>query len=152
MKRFMYFAILASAAFCVGQTAHVSQDEEAVRKFVDDFSTAFSQNDAAALDRMTAPDYTFVTPTGTIQNKEQRVAPIRSGDLKYDYAKYDEIKVRIYGEMAIVTAHVTVKSELKGGIPQWTVPFYFNFVKGERDVGTRCLTGKCDQLIEIVHE
>ena len=69
-----------------------------------------SQN--AALDRMTAPDYTFVTPTGTIQNREQRVAPIRSGDLKYDYAKYDEIQVRIYGEMAIVTARV--KSELKG--------------------------------------
>ena len=113
MKRFMYFAILASAAFCFGQTAHVSQDEETVRKFVDDFSAAFSQNDAAALDRMTAPDYTFVTPTGTIQNKEQRVAPIRSGDLKYNYAN-DEIQVRIYGEMAIVTAHVTVKSELKG--------------------------------------
>jgi hypothetical protein len=80
----MYFAILASAAFCFGQTAHVSQDEETVRKFVDDFSAAFSKNDASALDRMTAPDYTFVTPTGTIQNKEQRVA------------------------------HVTVKSELKG--------------------------------------
>jgi ketosteroid isomerase-like protein len=114
MKRFIYFAILASAAFCFGQTAHVSQDEETVRRFVDDFSAAFSQNDAAALDRMTAPDYTFVTPTGAIQNKEERVAPIRSGDLKYDYAKYDEIKVRIYGEMAIVTARVTIKSELKG--------------------------------------
>src|SRR5258708_30996102 len=87
MERFMYFAILESAAFCFGQTVHVSQDEETVRRFADDFSAAFSQNDAAALDRMTAPDYTFVTPTGTIQNKEQRVEPIRSGDLKYDYAK-----------------------------------------------------------------
>jgi ketosteroid isomerase-like protein len=114
MKRFMYFAILASATFCFGQTTHVSQDEETARKFVDDFSAAFSQNDAAALDWMTAPDSTFVTPTGTIQNKEQRVAPIRPGDLKYDYATYDEIQVRIYGEMAIVTAHVMVKSELKG--------------------------------------
>ena len=63
---------------------------------------------------MTAPDSTFVAPTGTIRNKEQRVAPMRSGDLKYDYAKYDEIQVRIYGDMAIVTARVTVKSELKG--------------------------------------
>ncbi|HXC95480.1 MAG TPA: nuclear transport factor 2 family protein [Edaphobacter sp.] len=114
MKRFVYFAILASAAFCFGQTAHVSRDEEMVRKFVDDFSAAFSQNDAAALDRMTASDYTFVTPTGTIQNKEERMAPIRSGDLKYEYAKYDEVQVRVYGGMAIVTAHVAVKSELKG--------------------------------------
>jgi ketosteroid isomerase-like protein len=113
MKRFVYFIVLASV-FCFGQIAHASQDEQTVRRFVDDFSAAFSQNDAAALDRMTASDYTFVTPTGTIQNKEQRVAPIRSGALKYDYAKYDEINVRIYGEMAIVTAHVTVKSELKG--------------------------------------
>ena len=80
--------------------------------FGDDLSAAFSQNDAA-LDRM-HPMYGLVTPTGTIQNKEQRVAPIRSGALKYDYAKYDEINVRIYGEMAIVTAHVTVKSQLKG--------------------------------------
>ena len=114
MKRFVYVVILASAAFCFGQTTHVGPDEQAVRKFVDDFSAAFSQNDAAALDRMTAPDYTFVTPTGTIQNKEQRVAPIRSGALKYEYAKYDEVSVRIYGETAIVTARVTVKSELKG--------------------------------------
>ena len=114
MRRFMYLVVLASAALCFGQAAHVSQDEQTVRKFVDDFSTAFSQNDAAALDRMTAPDYTFVTPTGTIQNKEQRVVPIRSGALKYDYAKYDEVNVRVYGEMAIVTTRVTVKSSLNG--------------------------------------
>jgi hypothetical protein len=57
------------------------------------------------------PTIRLLLRRGTIQNKEQRVAPIRSGKLKYDYAKYDEINVRIYGEMAIVTAHVTVKSE-----------------------------------------
>lgn len=89
-------------------------EEQAVQRFVDDFAAAFSANDANAVDRLTTPDYTFVTPAGGVQSAEQRIAPLRSGDLKYESVKYDEVKIQIYGDAAVVTARVTVKSHLKG--------------------------------------
>lgn len=89
-------------------------DGAAIQRFVDEFAAAFTANDAEAADRLTTPDYTFVTPAGAVQNGEQRLAPLRSGDLKYELVKYDEVKIRVYGDAAVVTARVTVKSKLKG--------------------------------------
>lgn len=112
-------------AFCFGQAAAAppltqperardGNDERAVRQFIDEFAAAFSSNDAATLDRLTATDYTFVTPAGGIQDKAQRLAPIKSGDLKYDSVKYEEVGIRIYGKMAVVTSRVVVKGQNKG--------------------------------------
>ena len=51
---------------------------------------------------------------GIIQNKEQRLAPMRSGDLKYEFARYEEVNIRAYGNTAVVTARVAVKGQNKG--------------------------------------
>jgi uncharacterized protein (TIGR02246 family) len=97
-----------------GRPNPISADEQSVRKFVEDYATALSSNDAAALDRLTAPDYSFVDRSGVIQNKAVRLAPLRSGQLKYETLKYDQVQVRLYGNTAIVTTRVKVKSTNNG--------------------------------------
>jgi ketosteroid isomerase-like protein len=63
---------------------------------------------------MTTPDYTFVNQNGVVQKKEQRLAPIKSGNLKYESVKYEEVEVHIYGDAAVVTARVDVKGSNRG--------------------------------------
>jgi uncharacterized protein (TIGR02246 family) len=84
-------------------------DEAAVRQFIEKFSEAFTRSDADALDRLMAADYTFVTPNGVVQNKKQRLAPMRAGALKYDSVKYEEVGVHLYRDTAVVTSLVVVK-------------------------------------------
>jgi len=119
MKRLLFSLALTFIAllpaFARRASAQVPAGEEtAIQQFVDEFAAAFTANDAAAADRLTAPGYTFVTPAGGLQSGEQRLAPLRSGDLKYESVKYDEVKIRVYGDAAVVTARVTVKGTLKG--------------------------------------
>lgn len=97
-----------------GRPNPVTADEQSVRKFVEDFATAISSNDAATLDRLTAPDYTFVNQAGTIENKTVRFAPIRSGQLKYQTVKYDQVQVHLFGNTAVVTTRVKVTSTTNG--------------------------------------
>ena len=118
MKRAIFLLIFAIciSAQCFGHPlpAADTRDESEVRQFVNDFAAAFQNNDADALDRLFAADYVFVTPSGAIQNKQQRVLEVRSGDRKYELAKYDEVTVHMYGSTAVVTARVTIKAKNKG--------------------------------------
>jgi uncharacterized protein (TIGR02246 family) len=118
MKKLLFaaaiFLFVPFAARSQARPTLVTADEQSVRKFVEDYATALSSNDATALDRLMAPDYTFVNQTGVIQNKAVRLAPLRSGQLKYQTVKYDQVQFRLYGNTAIVTTRVKVSSTNSG--------------------------------------
>lgn len=113
----MRTALALVLALALTSTAAAAQhrgepDSVAVRRVVEEVAASFDHNDPALLDRLTTNDYTFVTPAGTIQTKEQRLAPMRSGELHYTSARYDEIVVRVYGSTAVATARVVVQSRM----------------------------------------
>ncbi|MFL5638631.1 MAG: nuclear transport factor 2 family protein [Gemmatimonadaceae bacterium] len=106
---------LTSMLYCSPGPNPTSQsDTTAVRNVVEQVAESFDHNDPALLDRLTTSDYTFVTPTGAVQNKEERLAPMRSGALHYSSAKYDEIIIRVYGSTAVATARVIVRATMGG--------------------------------------
>jgi uncharacterized protein (TIGR02246 family) len=111
--------ILATLALCFGQAVRPGSpkavgDEEAVRKFFDDASAAFSRNDAAALESLMTPDYIFVNQNGVVQSRAQRLAGLKTGNLKYESVKYSEVAVHLYGDAAAATALVDVKGTNRG--------------------------------------
>jgi uncharacterized protein (TIGR02246 family) len=121
MKRIALAAltVLTAFTFCPGQAPRATppkagDDEAAVRKFLEDFSAAFGRNDAAALEGLMTPDYASVNQNGVVQNRAQRLAPIKSGNLKYESVKYEEVAVHLYGDAAAVTALVDVKGTNRG--------------------------------------
>ena len=73
-----------------------------------------SSNDTAALDRIYADDYTLVNIAGAVTTKAQRLAAIKSGELKYESVSVDEVNIRSYGDTAVVTDRATVKLQDKG--------------------------------------
>ena len=105
-------AVAITSLLCGADSSGISPSDTAVRRVVERVAESFDRNDPALLDRLTTADYTFVTPTGSIQNKEERLAPMRSGALHYASAKYDEIVVHVYGSTAVATARVIVRATM----------------------------------------
>jgi ketosteroid isomerase-like protein len=64
---------------------------------------AADKRDKAAMERLTADDYLYHASNGTVQNKTQSIAESMAGSTNWTTRKYDGLKVRIYGDMAVIT-------------------------------------------------
>ena len=68
---------------------------------------AIQKGDAAAA--MTSDDYTFITIRGELRTKAEIVKGFATGSFKYDWRQISDLKVRIYGDTAIVTGRASQK-------------------------------------------
>jgi ketosteroid isomerase-like protein len=87
--------------------------EQAVRQTLDELYAALGRNDAAALDRIYADDYTLVNEEGVITAKAPRLAAIRSGEMKYESISFVDPTIRVHGDTAVATYRVMVKARSK---------------------------------------
>jgi hypothetical protein len=110
MKRFIFLVTLLMQ-IAIGVSGQ-SADEKAVRKTLDEVTSALKKQDIAELDRIYAMDYTFISPSsGVLMNKSERIADIKSGK-PYEYFAYEDKKFRFYGNTAVLTT--TVKNKYAG--------------------------------------
>jgi ketosteroid isomerase-like protein len=72
------------------------------------------KKDRATMERLYADDYMYLHSNGTVNNKSQEIAEYMSSDLKWTAHKSDDMKVRIYGNVAIVTGVSTLTGSAKG--------------------------------------
>ena len=84
-------------------TAPMSQDEQAVRAVLDSWLKALERADTVALKRIIADDYLITVSDGRILNREEDLAPITGGKLKFLSARTDSVAVRVFGNAAIAT-------------------------------------------------
>lgn len=71
--------------------------------------TALVQNDVATINRLLADDYLGINPNGTLETKADALALRRSGREKISSIEPENIKVRVYGDTAVVTSRVAVE-------------------------------------------
>jgi ketosteroid isomerase-like protein len=120
MKRILVVAMLVAAftvVFSQPTRSGANQkgnDEQAVKQVHNELYAALGSNDTAALDRIYAEDYTLVNESGVLSTKAPRLAAIKSGELKFESASYDEVNVRLYGNTAVATYRVMIKAKAKG--------------------------------------
>ena len=120
MKRIFVVAMLvAASSFAFSQSTRSGanqkdDDEKAVRQLLNELYAALGRNDAAALDRIYADDYTLVNESGVLTTKAPRLAAIKSGELKFESVSFDDLNVRLYGNTAVATCHTTSKVQFKG--------------------------------------
>lgn len=99
---FLWLTLLASSPV----SAAASRDGSAVKqilKLEEARNVAILRGDAAALDRMTSDDYTYITLRGEMRTKADIVKGFATGSFKYDARQIADLKVRIYGNTAVVT-------------------------------------------------
>ncbi len=77
--------------------------EAQLKDLVEGWKTAETRGDTAFMQRALTDDFLAIGPRGYMLNREDWVSRYQSGDLKTDALSLDDVRVRIYGDAAIVT-------------------------------------------------
>lgn len=89
--------------------------EEQVLELGRRWARAEQHGDAAALDALSAEDFTMVGPVGFVLDKQQWLDRYRSSsDLAIESLSWDEVSVRDYGDTAVAVGIHTQRGEFQG--------------------------------------
>jgi ketosteroid isomerase-like protein len=88
--------------------------EEQFLKLEREFARAVTNSDAGAIEQFLSDDWVIVDPDGAISDKARFLDVIKSGVLSHDSMESTEMRVRIYGEAAVVTALTSTKGKFMG--------------------------------------
>jgi ketosteroid isomerase-like protein len=120
MKQIAFAACLTVLAFAVAiqaqtppQTQTESVEQELI-KLENDWLQAFFKKDIAFSDRFLADDYMGTDEHGNVKTKAQEIAEIKAGAHLSTSGVQDNIKVRVYGDAAVVTGRNIMKGLFKG--------------------------------------
>jgi ketosteroid isomerase-like protein len=97
----------------LAQTQTQSVEQELIN-LENEWAGAWVKSDVAFFDRIMADDYTWTAPEGSVMTKADDLALLNSGDSVITSWVLTDIKVRVYGDAAVVTVRDTVKETYKG--------------------------------------
>ena len=95
--------ILAAASPVTVLTAQTTS-EDAVRAAETARAEALLHADTAALSRLIGDEFVEISRLGTLRTKADNLRDIASGDLRLTSIHYEDTKVRVYGDVALLTA------------------------------------------------
>lgn len=103
---------LLAALITIGAAAAYTQstrsDVQEVLETMHASDDAADRRDTTTLARLTADEYIWHASTGAVQTKEHALAEAAAGGSAWTVRKYDELKVRIYDDIAIVTGTFSI--------------------------------------------
>jgi len=104
---FAIYLLVAPLAFAQGGNV-----EQTIKALTEQWRQALLKDDAAAYDKLTAADFITIGTAGRSFPKGEIVELLKSGKLKYDAYDYSDIKVRVYGDTALVNCTLNQKARL----------------------------------------
>ena len=87
---------------------------EELLKWEKEFAQAITNNDVNAVDGFLADDWIIVDPDGGIIDKARFLGIIKSGALSHEMMESADLRVRLYGNTAVVTGLTTTKGKFMG--------------------------------------
>ena len=101
--------------------------EQTLMKMEQEMADAIVKGDTSVWNKYSADNSVFTDPGGMMMNKAQSMAMFKSGDLKLESIKMDNMKVQMFGNTAVVTYTSMDKGTYKGkdisGEYRWTDVF-----------------------------
>lgn len=88
--------------------------EEELLKVEEQFAEAIVKNDPEAIRRLVADDWIIINADGGIIDRERFLEVIKSGALTHEMMESDDMRVRVYGDSAVVTALTRTKGKFMG--------------------------------------
>jgi ketosteroid isomerase-like protein len=88
--------------------------EEELIALSNDWDLAMVQNDAYAIGRYMADDWTIVGPDGSMSDKATFLGLVKSGALTHDVMESEDFRIRNYGSTAVVLARVVSGGRYNG--------------------------------------
>ncbi len=75
---------------------------------------AIARRDVATLDRWFADDFLAIVPGGVELTKAQALAQITAPGYELEFLRNEDIRVRVFGDVAIATARGVARGRLQG--------------------------------------
>ena len=119
-------AVLACPNWSRAADSGASTDEQQIRKIEREWIDAIVKRDGSYLQKVEAADFVMTGPDGKVLSKEEDIKNTTGGETIFDDIRIDDLKVRFYGDTAIVNGQGTVKGHSKkdvSGKYSWTDVF-----------------------------
>jgi len=110
-----YRRLLIAAAVVAAASSVFAQDvQEQLKKMEMDRAAAVVKADVATLDKTTSDDYVLINMNGRMSSKADMIEAFKSGSSKLTSEELSDLKVRVYGNTAVITGKADVKGTLGG--------------------------------------
>ena len=107
------FAFLALMMPTMGR-ADDADTEKQIASLSKQTAEAALKGDAKTMDAIVADDCLVISPVGELVTKEEHLKAMKDGTLRFDSIEHSEVKVRVYGDAAVLTSRGLVKVTIKG--------------------------------------
>lgn len=109
MTRLLLFLILAAGTSGDLQSTLKSADDEELMRLEQAYNDAQVKQDRATLEQLWADDYMYTHSNGAVMTKAQDIDDTMSGEMAWRAARLDDMKVRRYGDVAVVTGRLVME-------------------------------------------
>jgi ketosteroid isomerase-like protein len=109
--------LLAMPSFAQARQPQTNNNDKAVQEIIDfrnRYIEAEENKDVAYLDKIFADDFFALNPQGLLLDKPHMLENMKRADRVFKVVNPRETRVHFYGDVAILTEHVTVDGEDKG--------------------------------------
>ena len=87
---------------------------EEISKLEKEFADSIVKNDPEAIGRFVTDDWIIINADGGIIDKERFLEVIKSGALTHELMQSEDMRVRVYGDSAVVTSLARSKGKFMG--------------------------------------
>ena len=151
MKRFALAVNLTVIALAVAAQAQApaqtraGKDEQELIDLENDWLQAFFKNDGAFADRFLAEDYIGTDEHGNVKTKAQEIAEIKAGAHLSTSGVLDNIRVRVYGNAAVVMGRRIMKGLFQG--KEYRSPYLWTDTFIKSDGSWQCVASHVSKAI-----
>ena len=82
---------------------------DGVREAADGWRRALIKQDKAGLDRYLSDELTYIHAGGKTQTQAEYIEAVTTGPSRYESFNKTDIKIRVYGKVAVLSGYVDVK-------------------------------------------
>jgi ketosteroid isomerase-like protein len=113
-------AVVLSAALVLlvaNPNPAIAQDTATEREVAQIFhvlNNASIKKDRTTIERLLADDYLYIHSNGSAKNRAEEIAETMSPDMGWTNSQIGELRVRVFGDVAIVTGTNTLTGAAKG--------------------------------------
>ena len=106
--------VLAISTLIVGVSLLTADAKQEVLKLEEELGAAILRSDTAKLGHILADEWEVIIPTGEVWTKETALMLLKTGILAVESGENSDVKVRVYGDTAVVTGRGISKGKYKG--------------------------------------
>lgn len=103
-----------SALFAANRAQSSSETAKTIAALDTEYQAAVKKSDAATMDRLLADEFVMVTGTGKVYTKSGLLNEARGGHMVYEHQEDTEQTVRVWGDIAVITAKLREKGTESG--------------------------------------